>query len=136
MNNLSWECHINEMPKKIASRIGAIKRIRYFLPFEILLNVNHSLVQPHFDYCNTVWGNYPENLSSNLQNRAARVLTFSNYDRSASELFQNLNWLTLAHQRVVRTSYLPTRSVKTRDSYIQGRYNQGSYNHGFLCPGI
>ena len=62
------------------------------------------MVQPHFDYCNTVWGNWSENQSSNsqkLQNRAARVLTFSNYDRSTSELFQNLKWLTLAHQRVV-----------------------------------
>ena len=87
MNNLSWECLINEISKKIASRTSAIKRIRYSPPFEILLNVNHSLIQPHFDYCNTVWGNCSENLSSNLQklqNRAARVLTFSNYDRSTS----------------------------------------------------
>ena len=28
-------CHINEISKKIASGISAIKRIRYFLPFEI-----------------------------------------------------------------------------------------------------
>ena len=80
--NLSWECHINEISKKIASGISAIKRIRYFLPFEILLNVYNSLVQPHFDYCNVVWGNCAKNLSSKLQkfqNRTARVLTFSNY---------------------------------------------------------
>ena len=155
MNDLSWECHINEISKNIASRIFAIKRIRYFLRFEILLNVNHSLVQPHFDYCNTVWGKCSENLSSNLQkfqNRAARVLTFSNYDCSTSELFQNLKWLILAHQLVVskaimmhsivnntapeyltsrfvlrcdltsynlRTSGLTTRSLKTKESYIQ-----------------
>ena len=64
--NLSWECHINEISKKIASGISAIKRIRYFLPFEILLNVYNSLVQPHFDYCNVVWGNCSNNLSSKL----------------------------------------------------------------------
>ena len=39
-----WECHINEISKKIASGISVIKRIMYFLPSEILLN---SLVQPH-----------------------------------------------------------------------------------------
>ena len=78
---VSWECHINEI-SKIASGISAIKRVRYFLPFELLLNVYNSLVQPHFDYCNVVWGNCSENLSSKLQNRAARVLTFSNYDCS------------------------------------------------------
>ena len=27
--NLTWECHINELSKKIASGISAIKRIRY-----------------------------------------------------------------------------------------------------------
>ena len=46
--NLSWESHINEISKKIASGITAIKRIRYFLPFEILLNVYNSLVQAAF----------------------------------------------------------------------------------------
>ena len=64
--NLSWEYHINEISKKIASGISAIKRIRYFLPFEILQNVYSSLVQPHFDYCNVVWGNCSKNLSSKL----------------------------------------------------------------------
>ena len=47
--NLSWECHTDEISKKIASGISAIKRIRYFLPFEILFNVYNSLVQPHFE---------------------------------------------------------------------------------------
>ena len=86
--NLSWESHVNEVSKKIASGISAIKRIRYFLPFKILLNVYNSLVQPHFDHCNVVWGNCSKNLSSKLQklqNRAARVLTYSNYDCSTSE---------------------------------------------------
>ena len=102
--NLSWECHIKEISKKIASSISAIKRIRYFLPFKILLNLYNSLVQPHFDYCNVVWGNCSKNLSSELQklqNRTARVLTFSNYDCSTSELFQNLKWSKLVHQRAV-----------------------------------
>ena len=30
--NLTWECHINELSKKIASGITAIKRIRYSVP--------------------------------------------------------------------------------------------------------
>ena len=92
---LSWECHINEISKKFASGISAIKCIRYFLPFEILLNIYNFLVQPHFDYGDGVWGNCSKNLSSKLQklqNHVAYVLTFSNYDCSTSELFQNLKW--------------------------------------------
>ena len=37
--NLSWEVHINEIAKMIASGISVIKCNRYFFPFEILLNV-------------------------------------------------------------------------------------------------
>ena len=103
--NLSWECHINENSKKIASGISAIKRIRYFLPFEILLSVYNSLLQPHFDYCNVVWRNCSKDLSSKLQklqNRVARVqMTFSSFDFSTIESFQNLKWSKLVLQRVV-----------------------------------
>ena len=93
----SWECHINEISEKIAS---ANKRIRYFLPFEILLKVYDSQVKPHFDYGDGVWRNCSKNLSSKLQklrNRTAHVLTFSNYDCISSELFQNLKWSKLVH---------------------------------------
>ena len=78
--SLSWECHINEIFKKIASGISVIKRIRYFLPFEMRLNIYNVLVQPNFDYYDGVWGNCSKNLSSKLQklqNCAAHVLTFS-----------------------------------------------------------
>ena len=113
--NLSWECQINEICKKIASGISAIERFRYFLPFEILLNVYSSLVLPHFDYCNVVWGNCFKNLSSKLQkplNRAARVLTFFNYDCNTSELFQK--WSKLVHQRVVSKSIMMRSIVITQ----------------------
>ena len=124
--NLSWESHINEISKKIASGISAIKRIRYFLPFEILLNVYSSLVQPHFDYCNVVWGNCSKNLSSKLQklqNRASRVLTFSNYDCSSSELFQNLKWSKLVHQRAVSKAIMMHTIVNnTAPEYLTSRF--------------
>ena len=55
--NFNRECHTQSICKKIASALGAIKRIRHLVPFSILMNVYNSVVQPHFDYCNAVWGN-------------------------------------------------------------------------------
>ena len=52
--NMNWECHIQNICKKIASTFGAIKRIRHLIPFNILINVYDSLVQPHFNYCSVV----------------------------------------------------------------------------------
>ena len=73
--NLSWNIHIDKLCKKIASGIGALKRIRPFVPNYTLLSIFKSLLQPHFDYCSVVWGNCSKTLSNKLQklqNRAAR----------------------------------------------------------------
>ena len=49
--NLTWECHVNELSKKIASGINTIKRIRYSVPYKTLLSIYNPLVQPHLDCC-------------------------------------------------------------------------------------
>ena len=36
--NLNWECHIQNICKKITSALGAVKRIRHLIPFNILMN--------------------------------------------------------------------------------------------------
>ena len=65
--NLNWEFQIKEISKKIASGVSAIKRIRDFVPREILLTVYNTLIQPHFDYCSVVWGCCSKGLSQKLQ---------------------------------------------------------------------
>ena len=37
--NLTWECHINELSKKIASGISTIKFIRHSVPYKTLLYI-------------------------------------------------------------------------------------------------
>ena len=61
-----------------------------------------GLVQSHYDYCSVVWGNCGKTLRDKLQrlqNRAARVLTNSNYDAGASTLLNDLGWQNLETQR-------------------------------------
>ena len=56
------------------------------------MNVYNSLVQPHFDYCNIVWGNFGIGLSDKLQklqNRAARILMSASYDCNVDDLFRH-----------------------------------------------
>ena len=48
-----------------------------------LVNVWNSLFQPHFDYCDLVWGNCNKGISEKLQklqNLAARILMSASYD--------------------------------------------------------
>ena len=90
--NLSWTVHIETISKKIASSIGALTRIRSFVPHKTLQQfIFNSLIQPHFEYCSSVCGNCNKTLADKfqkLQNRAARVLTFSSYDTNADCLFE------------------------------------------------
>ena len=93
--NLRWQTHIDKLSKKVASGIGAIKRIRPFVPPPTLHYIYNALIPSHFDYCNLVWGNCGKTLFDRLQklqNRAARVLTFSSYDADANRLIRQLDW--------------------------------------------
>ena len=57
--NLWWQTHINKLSKKIASGIGAIKRMRDFVPTPTLHYIYNTLIQCQFNDidCNIVWGN-------------------------------------------------------------------------------
>ena len=75
-NQLMWSVHIDKLCKKIASAIGALKRMRSYIPIDTATQVYQALIQPHFDYCCSVWDGLGETLSSKLQklqNRAARI---------------------------------------------------------------
>ena len=90
-NKLDWRSHIDKLTKKVASGTGAIKRIRHLVPQATLPLIYQALIQPHFDYFYIVWGNCGitlQNKVQKLQNRAARVLTNSNYDADAGHLFE------------------------------------------------
>ena len=66
-----------------------------------------GIVQSHYDYCSMVWGNCGKTLRDKLQrlqNRAARVLTNSNYDTGASILLNDVGWQNLETQRQFQKS--------------------------------
>ena len=65
-----------------------------------------SVVGKYFCTGYIVWGSCSKSLSQKLQNRAARVLTFSIYDRSTGELLRMVNWVKLDRQRLVDKSIM------------------------------
>ena len=126
--NLSWTIHIEKIAKKIASGIGAIKRCRPFVNLTILETVFNALVQPYFNYCSDVWGHCNKSLSNKLQklqNRAARILTFSSYDSSADPLFERLNWKRLDIQRQIQLITMVYKSIHgLAPNYLGSLFNK------------
>ena len=99
---LSWKKHMKELSKKNASGIGALKRLMPFISKNTAVIIYKALIEPHFDYCSSVWYGISDTLSQKLQklqNRAARVITKSTYDTSAKPLLNSLNWDDLATRR-------------------------------------
>ena len=54
---LSWEKHIEKTCGKVSAGIGAMRRIKPFVPPVTLQTIYKTLVQPYFDYCSPLWDN-------------------------------------------------------------------------------
>ena len=66
-DKLSWNCYIKKLTKKIARGIGAMIHIRHLVPQATLNLIYQALIQPHFDYCSTVWGTCGVTLQDKLK---------------------------------------------------------------------
>ena len=101
---LNWEKHIDSVCHEISAGIGAMKRIKPYVPHKTLQDVYKTLIQPHFDYCSPLWDNCGLGLQDKLQkfqNRAARVITGADYDVRSSEVLNSLGWEKLANRRAL-----------------------------------
>ena len=76
---LKWATHIEETSKKMTSVIGALKRVRQFVPASTLRTMYNSFIKPYFVFCYVVWEGLGSELALKLQklhNRAARIIPF------------------------------------------------------------
>ena len=97
----NWRPHVNSTSKKISAGLAILKRVST-IAFDTRLNMYNALVMPYFNYCSTVWGNISKGLSDKfqkLQNRAARILTFSGYETRSRVLFDEFGWERLENIR-------------------------------------
>ena len=80
--NLSWNKYVNSLCNQLCSKIWVLSRLRKFLPFNSLVQIYKSYIQPKIDYAITVWGYSNENNMDKIQrmqNRAVRAI-YNNYD--------------------------------------------------------
>ena len=81
----------------------AFIRFPILIPLDTRVTMYNALIMPYFNYCGAVWGNVNKGLADKLQklqNRAARILTFSSYDVRSSVLLDELGWERLEYVRL------------------------------------
>ena len=93
-----------------------------------------ALIQPHFDYCCSVWDNFGETLSNKiqkLQNRAVRVITRSPYDASASPLLDSLHLDNLSLRRKkIKAKKMMVKILKgDAPAYLQNLFSARGTGH-------
>ena len=101
-DKLCCDNHVGMICKNVAAGIAAIKRVKPFVPPEMLQVIDNSLVQPYVDYCSPLWDNCGVVLKEKLQkyqNRAARILMGATYDIRTADVFETLAWETLEKRR-------------------------------------
>ena len=122
-DKLSWKTHISKISKKISSGIGALKRVRPFVNQHTATTIYKALIEPHFEYCSSVWDGLSQQLSDKLQklqNRAARVITCSGYDTSSDLLLKQLGFEKLQVKRSKQKAIMVYKSLNAlTPSYLE-----------------
>ena len=99
--SLTWSNNTDKLVSTVNKRIGLLRRVRNVLPKHTLNLLYKSLVVPHFDYCDVVWGNacktYLLRLDK-LQNAAGKIILGLPRRYPTELLLNTLGWQKL-HDR-------------------------------------
>ncbi len=150
-SNLKWNHHIAHLCKKISPKVGLLGRLKKILPTQYVELIYKSIVQPHIDYCITVWGNadnkYLDKVQG-LQNRAARIITGNyNWYIRGIELVKQLGWQNvrerrdyftalLVHKAIHNTSPDMIQDLFTLSNEIQSRQTRSSSTNNLYVPRV
>ena len=88
-NNLTWTDHINAVAKKMVSNLWLLSRFKEYLSTDQRVQFYKAYIQPHIDYCNSVWGGTSQrNLGRiySLQKRACKIILDYQYENIASSM--------------------------------------------------
>ena len=53
---MNWNSHIAAIRQKMSRYIGVMYKLKNIIPLSARLNIYHSFVQSHINYCSLVWG--------------------------------------------------------------------------------
>ena len=88
--HLNWGAHINVLSAKLNRAAGMLAKIRHFVTSESLRNIYFSIFSSLMTYASQIWGQFPNNhvkRIQKIQNRALRIINFSNFDASSTPLY-------------------------------------------------
>lgn len=90
---LNWNNHLESISNQITPFIGAIKRIAYRLPVNLLKNLYFAFIQSKLSYMIPIWGTCPKyklNKLKTLQNKAIKIVLKKPRLTPTTELYNDM----------------------------------------------
>ena len=148
-NNLTWSQHVDKVCKKITTNLWLLSRIKDYLTTSQRIQFYKTYIQPHIDYCNTVWGGTSQvnlNRIFRLQKRACKIILDYNVV-NVVESMEDLKILTVYDRLYLRKAkFMHKVSLGECPAYISELFQErlpneniptlrsSSSGHSFITP--
>ena len=117
--DLSWNKQINRVKKKSLNATRGLHRINKFLPLKHRKNLYNTIVVPHFDHADVVWGGCSKkdaNRLQKVQNFAVKSIAGKRKYDHVTPLFKELNYLNLGQRRKVHEAVFIHKAITENSS--------------------
>ena len=66
-SSLSFKAHIKSVCNKVNVKVSAVRRVRKFIPSEVMVYIYKAFILPHLEYCAPVLVGLSSGLSNKLE---------------------------------------------------------------------
>jgi hypothetical protein len=138
-NDLSATSVVNNIVKKVNSKLKFLYRQRHCLNMNMRKTLCNSLVQCHFDYASSSWySGISKKLKSRLQVTQNKVVRFiCGYDYRTSlkvSDFCKIGWLTIENRvKQLRLNHVHNIFNNNCPSYLHNNFSLVSKTHSYSC---
>ena len=127
-DKLNWNKQVNRVKKNALNATRNLHRINHLLPIKHRINLYNSLITPHFDYADVVWGGCGKVNSNKLQivqNFACKSITGNKKYDSATQSLTKLKFLNLQQRRNIHEATFTHKSLlELNPTTINSQYLQ------------
>ena len=141
---MCWNNQVEQVKKKVLTGLYFLKKATNVIPKHFQSMLYTSIIAPHFNYCNVVWGRCNRTLHSKLQvlqSRAAKLITGNSRYSSSTQALNELNWKNLEEKLYVNVALTMYKIMNDQaPNYLCSRftrkanhYNTRNKNEILMC---
>ena len=115
--NVTWKRQVSEVRKKASNAIRNLHRINNIVPVKHRVQLYNALVDPHFSYCDVIWGGCGVVNAKRLQttqNYAVKSILGKRKRDSATDALTQLKFLNLKQRRSVHEAVFSHKALNKK----------------------